>query len=52
MGKPGEVDEAVKEAIASGVNGIWPGCDIWPTLPRQNIEALVAATRKYGNKLQ
>lgn len=47
-GKPDDVDKAVKEAIANGVNAIWPGCDIWPTAPKENMEALIAATRKYG----
>lgn len=47
-GTPEDVDKAVKEAIANGVNGIWPGCDIWPTVPRENMEALMAAARKYG----
>ena len=47
-GRPDEVDKAVKEAIANGVNAIWPGCDIWPTVPRENMEALMAAARKYG----
>lgn len=47
MGKPEEITDTVKKAIASGVNGIWPGCDIWPTVPRQNMEAMVAATRNY-----
>lgn len=47
-GNPDDVDKAVKEAIANGVNAIWPGCDIWPTVPRENMEALMAATRKYG----
>ena len=48
QGKPEDVDKAVKEAIANGVNAIWPGCDIWPTVPRENMEALMAATHKYG----
>jgi len=38
----------VKEAIADGVNAVWPGCDLWPSVPKENMEALVAATRKYG----
>lgn len=48
QGKPDDVDKAVKEAIDSGVNAIWPGCDIWPTAPRKNMAALMAATRRYG----
>lgn len=48
MGSPEDVDEAVKQIIASGADAVWPGCDIWPTVPWQNMEALVAATRRYG----
>lgn len=47
-GKPEEVDSAVRQAIADGVNAVWPGCDLWPTAPKENMVALVAATRKYG----
>jgi [methyl-Co(III) methanol-specific corrinoid protein]:coenzyme M methyltransferase len=48
LGKPDDIDRAVKEAIANGVDAIWPGCDIWPTVPRANMEALMTAARKYG----
>jgi [methyl-Co(III) methanol-specific corrinoid protein]:coenzyme M methyltransferase len=47
-GKPTDVDNAVKEAVANGVNAIWPGCDIFPTAPKENMEALMAETQKYG----
>ena len=47
-GKPDDVENAVKDAIANGVNAIWPGDDIFPTVPRENMEALMAATQKYG----
>jgi [methyl-Co(III) methanol-specific corrinoid protein]:coenzyme M methyltransferase len=47
-GKPEDVDNAVKEAVANGVNAIWPGCDIFPTAPKENMLALIAATQKYG----
>ena len=47
-GKPEDVENAVKEAIANGVDAIWPGCDIWPTVPKENMEALMAATQRYG----
>lgn len=47
-GKPKDVDEAVKKAIDSGVDAIWPGCDIWPTAPKENMKALLEAARKYG----
>jgi [methyl-Co(III) methanol-specific corrinoid protein]:coenzyme M methyltransferase len=48
QGKPDDVDRAVKEAVDRGVNAIWPGCDIWPVVSRDNMEALIAAARKYG----
>ena len=48
MGKPDDVDKAVKEAIDRGVNAVWPGCDLWPVVPKENMEALMAAARKYG----
>ncbi len=47
-GKPQDVEAAVKAAIDKGVNAIWPGCDIWPTAPKENMKMLVEATRKYG----
>jgi [methyl-Co(III) methanol-specific corrinoid protein]:coenzyme M methyltransferase len=47
-GKPQDVEAAVKSAIDKGVNAIWPGCDIWPTAPKENMKMLIAATRKYG----
>jgi [methyl-Co(III) methanol-specific corrinoid protein]:coenzyme M methyltransferase len=47
-GTPDDVDKAVREAIEAGVNAIWPSCDIWPTAPRENMEAMMAAARRYG----
>jgi len=49
QGTPDDVNKAVKEAIDKGVNAIWPGCDIWPSAPRENMEALMVAVEKYGN---
>lgn len=48
MGKPDDVDKAVKEAVDRGVTAIWPGCDMWPVVPKENMEALMVAARKYG----
>jgi len=48
QGRPDDVERAVKEAIDGGVNAIWPGCDIWPVVPRENMEALMASQKKYG----
>lgn len=48
QGKPEDVHKAVKEAIQNGVNAVWPGCDIWPVVPKENLEALIEAVDKYG----
>ncbi|MEE8168251.1 MAG: MtaA/CmuA family methyltransferase [Candidatus Hydrothermarchaeales archaeon] len=47
-GTPNDVKQAVKRAIRDGVSGVMPGCDIWPAVPRENMLALVNATREYG----
>jgi [methyl-Co(III) methanol-specific corrinoid protein]:coenzyme M methyltransferase len=46
--KPEDVENAVKDAINYGVNAIWPGCDIWPTVGKENMKTLIVATEKYG----
>jgi len=43
-----KVEQVIKKCIDDGVDAIWPGCDLWPELKKENIEALVAATQKYG----
>jgi [methyl-Co(III) methanol-specific corrinoid protein]:coenzyme M methyltransferase len=48
QGTPAQVEQAVKEAIDAGVSAIWPGCDIWPTAPKENMQAMMTAARKYG----
>ena len=47
-GTPKDIDTAVKQSVADGVSAIWPGDDIWPTVPWENMEAFVSAARKYG----
>ena len=36
--------------IGGGADGIWPACDIWPTVPVENMEMLMAAAKRYGSK--
>jgi MtaA/CmuA family methyltransferase len=36
-----DVRRAVDSAIESGVNAVWPGCDLWPLVPLENLKALV-----------
>jgi [methyl-Co(III) methanol-specific corrinoid protein]:coenzyme M methyltransferase len=42
-GTPEDVVRAVEQCVLGGVDAIWPGCDIWPTAPRENMEALMRA---------
>ncbi len=48
-GTPVDVESAVKAVIDAGVNGVVPGCDIWPEVPKENMLALVESTKKYGS---
>jgi [methyl-Co(III) methanol-specific corrinoid protein]:coenzyme M methyltransferase len=48
-GTPAEVAAMIKDSIEQGVNGVWPGCDIWPTVPPENMKAMMDAMKKYGN---
>jgi [methyl-Co(III) methanol-specific corrinoid protein]:coenzyme M methyltransferase len=47
-GTPADVRKAVKNAIDAGVNGVMPGCDIWPEVPGENMKAMVKATIEFG----
>jgi [methyl-Co(III) methanol-specific corrinoid protein]:coenzyme M methyltransferase len=49
-GTPEQVEKAVKDAIDKGVDALWPGCDIWPTAPRENMQALMRAAREHGRR--
>ncbi len=44
------VRTTVKKCIDDGVSAVWPGCDIWPTVPPQNMIAMLDETKKYGGK--
>ncbi len=47
-GRPEEVETMIKDSIDQGADGVWPGCDIWPTVPPENMKAMMAAMEKYG----
>ncbi len=44
-GKPEDVGEAVLECLRSGANAVWPGCDLWPEVPAENMTAYVSALK-------
>jgi [methyl-Co(III) methanol-specific corrinoid protein]:coenzyme M methyltransferase len=47
-GTPAEVEAIIKQSIEEGADGIWPGCDLWPQVPPENMKAMMEAMRKYG----
>ncbi|MCC7360626.1 MAG: hypothetical protein IT317_14190 [Anaerolineales bacterium] len=47
-GRPEEVEALIRQSIEQGADGIWPGCDIWPVVPPENMRAMMAAMEKYG----
>ncbi len=49
-GTPELVRQTIRKCIDDGVSAVWPGCDIWPTVPRENIEAMIDEVNKYGGK--
>ncbi|MFN8388524.1 MAG: uroporphyrinogen decarboxylase family protein, partial [Anaerolineales bacterium] len=40
-GGEAEVTEAVRRAKEAGVDAVWPGCDLVPSTPIQNIKAMM-----------
>ncbi|MGD2079525.1 MAG: uroporphyrinogen decarboxylase family protein [Nitrospirota bacterium] len=40
-GKSADVRPAVLESLRDGANAVWPGCDLWPEVPQENMEALM-----------
>jgi MtaA/CmuA family methyltransferase len=44
-GTQADVHQAVSAAIASGVDAVWPGCDLYPPTPIENFRTMIAAAR-------
>lgn len=44
LGAQTDIREAVKSAISAGVDAVWPGCDLVPQTPIENLKAFVAAS--------
>jgi [methyl-Co(III) methanol-specific corrinoid protein]:coenzyme M methyltransferase len=45
-----EVAEVIKKCIDNGVDSVWPGCDIWPDVKKENMETYVRTVHEYGKK--
>ncbi len=44
------VRTTVRKCIDDGVSAVWPGCDIWPTVPPKNMAAMMDEVKNYGGK--
>jgi [methyl-Co(III) methanol-specific corrinoid protein]:coenzyme M methyltransferase len=42
-----QVRETMKQCMDNGVSALWPGCDIWPTVPPDNFHAMMDAVKQY-----
>lgn len=46
-GTPELVHDTMKQCIENGVSAVWPGCDIWPTVPPDNFKAMMDTVQHY-----
>jgi [methyl-Co(III) methanol-specific corrinoid protein]:coenzyme M methyltransferase len=51
-GREADVVQAVDAALSTGANAIWPGCDLSPATPVNNLRAMVEATQAASNRLK
>jgi [methyl-Co(III) methanol-specific corrinoid protein]:coenzyme M methyltransferase len=42
-GAASDVGPAVLDALKSGASAVWPGCDLWPEVSRENMDAFMKA---------
>jgi [methyl-Co(III) methanol-specific corrinoid protein]:coenzyme M methyltransferase len=45
-----DVEGVIKSCIDAGVDAVWPGCDLWPEVKKENVEMWVKTVREYGKK--
>lgn len=48
QGSTEDVKRAVLKSMEEGVDAVWPGCDIWPDAPVENVAAMVDTVKEYG----
>jgi uroporphyrinogen-III decarboxylase len=46
QGNKARITEAVSMVERSGVDAIWPGCDLVPQTPIQNIQSMLDAVKE------
>jgi len=46
-GTPDLIRTTIKKCMDDGVSAVWPGCDIWPTVPPGNMKAMMEVVQNY-----
>jgi [methyl-Co(III) methanol-specific corrinoid protein]:coenzyme M methyltransferase len=46
-GTPELVRTTVRKFLEDGVSAVCPGCDIWPTVPPENVKAMLDEVANY-----
>ncbi len=45
-GTPDQVTQSIAAVARAGANAIWPGCDLYPEIPDENMRALMESARR------
>jgi [methyl-Co(III) methanol-specific corrinoid protein]:coenzyme M methyltransferase len=46
-GTPDLIRTTIRKCLDDGVSAVWPGCDIWPTVPADNFKAMMEVVQNY-----
>jgi len=49
-GNVDEVRDAVHASVTDGASAVWPGCDVWPSAPAQNMQTFVNTIKENNAK--
>ncbi|MCB2188557.1 MAG: methyltransferase [Deltaproteobacteria bacterium] len=45
-----DAEKAMQACIDAGVDGVWPGCDLWPDVKEENLQMMRKTVTEYGAK--
>jgi [methyl-Co(III) methanol-specific corrinoid protein]:coenzyme M methyltransferase len=48
LGSPEDVEKEVMRSLNDGVSAVWPGCDLWPEIPAENLRVMVETVKTNG----
>jgi [methyl-Co(III) methanol-specific corrinoid protein]:coenzyme M methyltransferase len=49
LGSPEDVKKEVMRSLEDGVSAVWPGCDLWPEIPAENMRTMVETVKANGS---